>query len=79
MIEGVDYFVRFVRFPNRSTPGQVWLNEDGTFDIYIDERLSEEESVIVFIHELQHLQLDHFYCPLDIRTVELQADRGIAV
>ena len=73
MIEGVDYYIRFVRFPNRSTPGQVWLNDDGSYDIYIDERLSKEESVLVFIHELKHISADHFNCTQDIRSIEQEA------
>ena len=74
MIEGVDYFVRLVRFPNTSTPGQVWLNDDGTFDIYLDERLTDEERERVFLHELRHIERDHFYSSLNIRDIEREAD-----
>ena len=78
MIEGVDYFVRLVRFPNRSTPGQIWLNADGTYDIYIDERLTSEQRVDALSHELRHLAADHFTSPLDIKSVEREADEDIS-
>ncbi len=78
MIEGVDYFVRLVRFPNRSTPGQIWLNADGTYDIYIDERLTNEQRVEALTHELRHLAADHFTSPLDIKSVEREADEHIS-
>ncbi len=78
MIEGVDYFVRLVRFPNRSTPGQIWLNADGTYDIYIDERLTNEQRVEALTHELRHLAADRFYSLLDIKSVEREADENIS-
>ena len=76
MIEGVDYFVRLVKFPNASTPGQVWLNEDGTFDIYIDERLDYIRRLCVIEHELRHVERGHFWSLLDIESIEREADGG---
>ena len=73
MIEGIDYFVRMVRFPNNSTPGQIWLNEDGTFDIYLDERLSDDERVRVFLHELGHIECNHFWSQKNILEIEREA------
>ena len=74
MIEGVDYFIRLVRFPNRSTPGQVWPNDDGTFDIYVDERLPDDERRRTVEHELIHIREGHFWSPLSIRNCEREAD-----
>lgn len=74
MIEGIDYFIRLVRFPNFSTPGQLWLNEDGTFDIYIDERLSIEARRRVLRHELSHIEHDHFWSLNSIRAIEREAE-----
>jgi len=73
MIEGVDYFIRLVRFPTPATHGQVWLNEDGTFDIYLDERLTIEQRYLALAHELRHIYGDHFTSPLDIVTIEREA------
>lgn len=74
MTEGVDYFVRLVRYPNNSTPGQVWQNDDDTFDIYIDERLSDADRATVLAHELRHIERGHFGSLLPIRAIECEAD-----
>lgn len=65
LIENVDYFVRVVHFPNRSTPAQVWVNDDGTFDIYVDDLAADIDAAVA--HELTHIRNDHFYD--DIRPV----------
>lgn len=65
LIENVDYFVRVVHFPNRSTPAQVWVNDDGTFDIYVDDLAADIDAAVA--HELTHIKNDHFYD--DIRPV----------
>ena len=57
---GCGYFVRFVSFP--STIRAVTLpNDDGTFDIYINQTLPYELQLAAFKHELNHIQKDHFY------------------
>lgn len=61
MIEGQDYFVRRVRFPNTANWAAVTPNDDGTFDIYINDALDDEKQVAAFLHELAHLERDHFY------------------
>ena len=65
LIENVDYFVRVVHFPNRATPAQVWVNDDGTFDIYVDDLATDIDAAVA--HELTHIRNDHFYD--DIRPV----------
>ena len=65
LIESVDYFVRVVHVPNRSTPAQVWVNDDGTFDIYVDDLAADIDAAVA--HELTHIRNDHFYD--DIRPV----------
>lgn len=67
LIENVDYFVRVVHFPNRSTPAQVWVNDDGTFDIYVDDLAADVDAAVA--HELEHIINDHFYD--DIRPIAL--------
>ena len=65
LIENVDYYVRVVHFPNRSTPAQVWVNDDGTFDIYVDDLAADINAAVA--HELTHIGNGHFYD--DIRPV----------
>lgn len=72
LIEGIDYFIRVVRFPNRSTPAQVWVNDDGTFDIYVDELAADKDAAIE--HEIQHILRGHFYDDITpIKEIEREA------
>ena len=36
-------------------------NDDGTFTIYINDRLSDVEKIKALNHELQHIRNDDFY------------------
>lgn len=62
LIEGVDYFVRFVRFPNRANRGAVIPNDDGTYDIYVNMNIYADETRVrrVVDHEIRHIILGHF-------------------
>ena len=62
LIEGVDYFVRFARFPNRANRGAVIPNDDGTYDIYINSLYYPDEAWVrrVLRHEIRHILLGHF-------------------
>ena len=77
-IEGMDYWVRYVQFPNMASESVAASHGDGTFTIYINTlfpRSSQEERLR---HELQHLEQEHFYRDeLTIRQVERQAE-GLA-
>lgn len=44
LVEGVDYFLRFVRFPNRGNTGAVIPNDDGTYDIYVNTQYYPDEA-----------------------------------
>lgn len=41
MIENVNYFVRVVQFPNGANRGAVYLNEDETFEIYLNSMYTD--------------------------------------
>ena len=71
LIEGADYFVRFVDFPNNANcGGMVLLNEDGTFSVYLDPRRSTERIKKTMRHEYAHMENDDLYGDKDIRTIE---------
>lgn len=76
LVEGQDFHIHFVRFPNRANPAMVWPNDDDTFDIYInalywaeEDRMKEE-----FQHEIRHILLRHFEAVgLTIEQIEREA------
>lgn len=77
LLEGVDYFLRFVRFPNRANAGAVIPNDDGTYDIYINTRYWPDEAWVrrVVSHEINHILLGHFDA-LDKAIREIEAEAG---
>lgn len=72
--EGIDFFIRIVHFPNPSTPAQLWINQDGTFDIYIDDRCCYAGQLQAALHEINHIRLAHFDSLLPIECIEKQAN-----
>jgi Zn-dependent peptidase ImmA (M78 family) len=55
-------------FPSLKVKGVVVSLEDGSSKIYINARLSREEQLRVYAHELSHIRRDDFYndTPLEI-------------
>lgn len=77
LIEGVDYYLRFVRFPNRANPGAVIPNDDGTYDIYINTQYYPDNAWVrtVLMHEIRHIILGHFDV-LDMTITEIEMEAG---
>lgn len=77
LLEGVDYFLRFVRFPNRANAGAVIPNDDGTYDIYINTQWWPDEGWVraVLMHEINHIILGHFDV-LDKAIGEIEKEAG---
>ena len=74
-IEGVDYWVRYVQFPNMASESVVVSHGDGTFTIYVNTLFPPERQAERLRHELQHLANEHLYRDdLSIRQIERQAD-----
>ena len=74
-IEGVDYWVRYVQFPNTASESVAASHGDGTFTIYINTLFPRERQEERLRHELQHLEQEHFYRDeLSIRQIERQAE-----
>lgn len=72
-IEGVDYFVKFMEFPNSGSPGVAHSNGDGTFTIFLNTLFCELKQREAFQHELNHLIENHFYREDDIALIESEA------
>lgn len=72
-LPGADYFVRYIPFPpnNGTHGGFVTPNDDGTFSIYLDERLMGNPSLQkTYRHEVRHIENEDFYNDLPIREIE---------
>lgn len=69
----IDYHVRYVRYPNRGSAGTVFPCDDDSFDIYVNTQFSEADQQEWLIHEIRHLEDDHFYTDKPIGQIEAEA------
>ena len=53
--------------------GATLPNDDGTFSVYINARLSDEARRETLCHELEHMARDHFYQSAPIAAQEAEA------
>lgn len=60
LVEGMDYVLRCVPFPNSATDGAVISHPDIDC-IYINSRVCPERQRIALEHELEHLANDDLY------------------
>ena len=67
-----DYYVRLVELPP-TVFGATLPNDDGTFSVYINARLSDEARRETLCHELEHMARDHFYQSAPIAAQEAEA------
>lgn len=65
-----DPEVKLLDFPSSRIKGVAVLTDDGTCMIYINARLSREEQLKVYEHELAHLRRNDFYNELPVTIVE---------
>lgn len=80
LIEGQDYYVHWVRFPNRANPAMVWENDDGTYDVYVNLLYQMEDDKIQdgFAHEMQHIAQGHFEAlEMSVSEIERQAEECV--
>ena len=68
-----DTYVRLVPLPVK-VEGVTLPNDDGSFDVYINSRLSPARQQETLEHELRHIRQAHFYLDLDVARMERQAD-----
>ena len=78
IIDDCDVFVRIISMPCR-VRGIVIPNDDGTFSVYINERLDHVARHKAYEHELRHIAFDHFYDEKTIAEVESEASSGAQV
>jgi len=68
-----DTHVRLIPLPVK-VEGVTLPNDDGSFDIYINSRLSPARQQATLEHELRHIRHEHFYLDMPISRMERQAD-----
>lgn len=73
-----DVQIRYLSLPC-SVEGVTIPNHDGSFDIYINDVFCDEKKREILLHELAHLQKDHFYLDISIGILEKEADRLINI
>ena len=75
LIWGRDYYVRMIPLP-RNIAGVSSALPDGTYNIYVNERLSVELQWDAFLHELLHCEAGHFdeWKDLPIEVKEWEAE-----
>lgn len=61
-----DLIVRLVPMPS-GVEGFTLPDENGDYNVYISDRLDEEQRREAFLHELEHIADGHFYD--DTKTV----------
>ena len=68
-LPGADYFVYYEKLP-WSIHGMVSPNDDGTFSIILNSRISEALQRAAYRHEVRHIENDDFYNGLSIQVIE---------
>ncbi|MCC8357561.1 MAG: hypothetical protein LJU34_06945 [Oscillospiraceae bacterium] len=69
-----DFYIRRVKFPNRSVQAITYMNDDGTFDIYLNTLYPEPVLQKALAHALRPIRLDHFYSDAPIAQKDAEAD-----
>lgn len=69
----IDYYVRLVELPRR-VEGVTVPNNDGSFSVYINSLLTDEQRQKVLDHELEHIEREHFYVDMPVTRMEKQAE-----
>lgn len=65
-----DIFIRFVSFPTLRVYGATALDENGDYNIFIDERLSNEKKLETYKHEVLHIKKSHFDASVSAKEAE---------
>jgi hypothetical protein len=70
-----DCFARKATLP-WSIKAVVIPNNDATFDVYLNDTLTQEEQENALVHEIEHIKQDHFYKTMHIADIENSANKG---
>ena len=65
-----DVFVRLVDFPTCACGGFVTPNDDGTYSVYLNARLSNEQNKESYLHELKHIKRNDLHSSEAVQAIE---------
>jgi len=57
-----------------SIPATVTINEDGSFSIFLNARLSYEQRMQAYLHEMRHIQKNDFFTHNTVNEKELYSN-----
>ncbi len=68
-----DIIYRLVKLPNKINAVTV-IDENGDYNVYINENLTYEEQLKSYKHEKKHIKKNHFYQDKAIDKCEKEAN-----
>jgi hypothetical protein len=69
-----DVIIRCICFPSLRTYGATRKDSNGDFNVYIDERLSEQKMRETLQHEIDHIEKNHFSDSVSAWEAEMNED-----
>ena len=69
-----DYICRFIDLPSKVNAITV-VDENGDYNIYINEKLSDENKKKAFHHECKHIKNNHFFIKKSVYECEKEAEQ----
>ena len=73
--ENTNIYIYYVDMPC-SIKSNVVKNDDGSYTLYLNSRLSHEANVEGYLHEVKHINNHDFTSFEDIQTIESRTHRG---
>ena len=68
-----DVFIRVTDLPNRVKAMTV-VDENSDYNIYVNSALSREEMKKAYLHELQHIEKQHFDQDISVTKAESEIE-----
>lgn len=66
--------IRKVDFLPLSIKGMTIMDTNGDYNVYLNAKLSNDQQLRAFRHEVEHIRQGHFYSAAEIETLERKAD-----
>ena len=64
-----------IRLAHIPVPGVTVLDENGDYNVYINDRLTFEQRRKVVDHEMNHIELEHFFDDRSVKDLEEEASQ----
>jgi hypothetical protein len=65
----------FVNYPASSILGSAVKDSFGDYYVVIDECLSSAEKLEAYVHEMRHIQMNHFNRNISVRQAEEEVNK----